>query len=39
MCVPDLLQVSHTSINPFGIVAIAPDLDYEAPHGRERLSQ
>lgn len=23
--------------NPFGIVAIAPDVDWTAPHGRERL--
>jgi len=23
--------------NPFGIVAIAPDVDWKAPHGRERL--
>ena len=31
------LQVSHTSINPFGIVSIGPDLDYDAPHGRDNM--
>lgn len=28
------LQESHTSINPHGIVAIGPDLDFMAPHDR-----
>jgi putative glutathione S-transferase len=27
-------QESHTSINPHGIVAIGPDLDFTAPHDR-----
>lgn len=30
-------QMSHRQINPFGIVAIGPDLDFTAPHGRETL--
>ena len=29
---------SHESINPTRIAAVGPDLDWEAPHGRERLS-
>ncbi len=28
---------SHTSINPRAIVPIGPELDLDAPHGRERL--
>lgn len=28
-------QESHTSINPHGIVAIGPDLDFTTPHGRD----
>jgi len=28
---------SHTSINPTQIVAVGPDLDFMAPHGREAL--
>lgn len=28
---------SHTKINPYGIVAKGFDIDYEAPHGREKL--
>jgi glutathionyl-hydroquinone reductase len=28
---------SHESINPHRIVPIGPDLDWDAPHGRERL--
>ncbi len=28
---------SHRSINPTGVVPIGPDLDLDAPHGRERL--
>ena len=31
-------QMSHKTINPFGIVAIGPVLDFEAPHHREKLS-
>lgn len=29
--------VTHTDINPTQIVPIGPELDYAAPHGRERL--
>ncbi len=29
---------SHGSINPTGIVPIGPVIDFEAPHGRERLA-
>ena len=28
---------SHTTINPTGIVPRGPELDFTAPHGRERL--
>lgn len=28
-------QMSHTSINPFGIVYIGPDLDFSEPHDRK----
>ncbi|NND49521.1 MAG: glutathione S-transferase family protein, partial [Rhizobiales bacterium] len=28
---------SHESINPTGIVPIGPELDFDAPHGRESL--
>jgi glutathionyl-hydroquinone reductase len=28
---------SHRSINPSGIVPVGPELDFLAPHGRERL--
>jgi putative glutathione S-transferase len=28
---------SHKTINPTGIVPLGPELDFEAPHGRERL--
>ena len=28
---------SHTSINPTGIVPVGPDIDYSAPHTRERF--
>jgi glutathionyl-hydroquinone reductase len=28
---------SHESVNPHRIVPIGPELDWEAPHGRERL--
>ena len=28
---------SHKTINPTGIVPIGPQLDFTAPHGRERL--
>lgn len=30
---------SHRSINPTGIVPLGPELDYEAPHDRDRLSR
>ncbi len=29
---------THPHINPSGLVAIRPDADFEAPHGREALS-
>jgi putative glutathione S-transferase len=29
---------SHTQINPTGIVPVGPDLDFTAPHGRDRLA-
>src|SRR6516162_1193356 len=29
---------SHESINPTRIVPLGPDLDFRAPHGRERLA-
>jgi putative glutathione S-transferase len=29
---------SHTSINPTGIVPVGPEIDFDAPHGRERLA-
>ncbi|KAJ8027275.1 Glutathione S-transferase omega-like 2 [Holothuria leucospilota] len=32
-------QASHRSINPHGIVAIGPDIDFNAPHDREKLSK
>ena len=28
-------QESHAQINPHGIVAVGPDLDFKAPHGRD----
>jgi putative glutathione S-transferase len=28
---------SHASINPTGIVPIGPEMDFDRPHGRERL--
>ena len=28
---------THTEINPTGFVAVGPDLDFEAPHDRDRL--
>lgn len=30
--------VSHTTVNPTGIVPKGPDIDFTAPHGRERLN-
>jgi putative glutathione S-transferase len=30
--------VTHTELNPTGIVPLGPDQDLRAPHGRERLS-
>ncbi|CAL0313601.1 unnamed protein product [Lupinus luteus] len=29
---------SHPSINPFGVVPLGPDIDYYAPHDRNRFS-
>jgi len=29
---------SHKTINPTGIVPVGPALDYDAPHGRDRLA-
>ncbi len=29
--------MSHTTINPTRIVPVGPTIDYDAPHGRERL--
>ncbi|MEL6482875.1 MAG: glutathione S-transferase family protein [Pseudomonadota bacterium] len=29
---------SHETVNPTGIVPVGPDLDLDAPHGRERLA-
>jgi putative glutathione S-transferase len=29
---------THHQINPSGLVAVMPDLDFTAPHGRERLA-
>jgi putative glutathione S-transferase len=29
---------SHPMLNPSGILALRPDVDFEAPHGRERLA-
>jgi len=31
--------MSHTTINPAGIVPVGPAIDYDAPHGRERLGE
>ena len=30
---------SHPSVNPSGVIAKGPEIDFLAPHGRERLSQ
>ena len=30
-----LFQQSHLKINPNGIVAIGPDLEFNKPHGRQ----
>ena len=30
---------SHKTINPTGIVPVGPDLDFDRPHGRERLAK
>jgi len=30
---------SHKTINPTGIVPVGPAIDFEAPHGRDRLRQ
>jgi len=29
---------SHKTINPTGIVPVGPDLDFDAPHGRDHFS-
>jgi glutathionyl-hydroquinone reductase len=29
--------MSHSNINPTGIVPVGPQIDFEAPHGREKL--
>jgi putative glutathione S-transferase len=29
--------MSHRTINPTGMVPVGPAIDYDAPHGRERL--
>ena len=31
--------MSHTTINPTGIVPVGPAIDYDAPHGREKLGR
>ena len=33
------LQESQLQINPHGIVALGPELDLDAPHGRDKLGQ
>lgn len=30
---------SHPSINPFGVVPLGPDIDYAAPHDRDRFAK
>lgn len=30
--------VSHQTINPTGVVPIGPELDFDSPHGRDRLA-
>ena len=30
---------SHKTINPIGIVPVGPKLDFDRPHGRERLAK
>ncbi|XP_070545438.1 glutathionyl-hydroquinone reductase YqjG-like [Ptychodera flava] len=32
-------QQSHPSVNPSGIVAIGPDIDFKAPHDRKKFSK
>ncbi len=29
---------SHPALNPYAIVPVGPAVDFDAPHGRERLS-
>jgi putative glutathione S-transferase len=29
---------SHDTINPTRIIPVGPDIDFDAPHNRERLS-
>ncbi|GAA0170045.1 hypothetical protein Leryth_001357 [Lithospermum erythrorhizon] len=31
--------ISHTGINPFGIIAASPDLDFSSPHDRDRFTK
>ncbi len=30
---------SHPTINPHGIISVGPQLDWDSPHGRERLGE
>ena len=30
---------SHPTINPHGVISIGPELDWDSPHGRERLGE
>ncbi|XP_077979528.1 glutathionyl-hydroquinone reductase YqjG-like [Glandiceps talaboti] len=32
-------QLSHKKINPYGIVSIGPDLDFSAPHNRDKFTK
>ena len=32
--IADFIQESHLNINPCGIVAIGPDVDFNKPHDR-----
>ena len=31
--------MSHTRVNPTGIVPVGPDVDFDAPHGREAMTR
>ena len=35
--IKDHYYASHRTINPTGIVPVGPDLDFDAPHGRDAL--